>query len=143
MQISKIYAQSAHESSRKMETIARKTEQETLSMHIITFVTLIFLPGTFIAVRSLRSPLVSKVGILTSNTQTFFQSGIIAWNDAGVKGASWLFREDAFALFAEISFGITAVTITIWLLVVRCLRRRSQERLEAQQNSDMSGANMV
>lgn len=35
-----------------MERIAYKTEQETISMHIITCVTLAFLPGTFVAVSS-------------------------------------------------------------------------------------------
>jgi len=34
----------------KMHEIAIKTKQETLSMHVITIFTLIFLPGTFIAV---------------------------------------------------------------------------------------------
>lgn len=33
-----------------MHEIAVKTKQETLSMHVITIFTLIFLPGTFIAV---------------------------------------------------------------------------------------------
>lgn len=39
----------------RMHEIAIKTKQETLSMHVITIFTLIFLPGTFIAV-SFPSP---------------------------------------------------------------------------------------
>ena len=35
----------------KMHAIAVRTEQETLSMHVITIFTLVFLPGTFISVR--------------------------------------------------------------------------------------------
>lgn len=38
-----------------MEDIAFKTKRETSSMHIITFVTLIFLPGTFMAVSLMPS----------------------------------------------------------------------------------------
>jgi len=34
----------------RMHDIAEKTEQDTVSMHVITIVTLIFLPGTFTAV---------------------------------------------------------------------------------------------
>jgi hypothetical protein len=34
----------------RMHEITIKTKQETLSMHVITIFTLIFLPGTFIAV---------------------------------------------------------------------------------------------
>lgn len=40
----------AGKSARKMEDIAVKTKQETVSMRIITVVTLFFLPGTFISV---------------------------------------------------------------------------------------------
>ena len=54
---SKDLATEAQESARKSETltlemheIAQKTKQETISMRIITFVTLAFLPGTFICV---------------------------------------------------------------------------------------------
>ena len=36
--------------TRDMHVIAWKTKQETVSMRIITFVTLCFLPGTFISV---------------------------------------------------------------------------------------------
>jgi hypothetical protein len=52
--------QKAQESADRMEQItadmhkiAKKTERETLSMGIITFVTLVFLPGTFMSVSSL------------------------------------------------------------------------------------------
>jgi hypothetical protein len=50
IQIGQTFSESAETSARKMETIAYKTAQETASMHIITIVTLIFLPGTFVAV---------------------------------------------------------------------------------------------
>ena len=57
MESSKILASKAQESAVNMEeitkdmhVIAQKTKQETISMRIITFVTLFFLPGTFISV---------------------------------------------------------------------------------------------
>jgi hypothetical protein len=50
-------AQKAQESANRMEEltldmhhIAKKTERETVSMGIITLVTLLFLPGTFMSV---------------------------------------------------------------------------------------------
>jgi len=43
-----------------MHGIAQKTKQETISMRIITFVTLFFLPGTFVSVG-----LMSTLGSLT------------------------------------------------------------------------------
>jgi hypothetical protein len=44
----------------KMHDIAIKTKQETLSMHVITVFTLIFLPGTFIAVSTSPSPSINQ-----------------------------------------------------------------------------------
>jgi len=40
----------------RMEEIALKTEEETVSMRIVTYVTLFFLPGTFVSVSSLLPP---------------------------------------------------------------------------------------
>ena len=57
MRTSEKFAKAAHESARTMEAwterthdIAEKTERQTVSMHVITFLTLIFLPGTFVSV---------------------------------------------------------------------------------------------
>lgn len=50
LQVSRIFAEHGHESSKSMESIAKKTAQETVSMHIVTILTLLFLPGTFVAV---------------------------------------------------------------------------------------------
>jgi Mg2+ and Co2+ transporter CorA len=54
-----ILATKAKESADKMESmtkrmhqVAIKTQQETVSMKVITVVTLIFLPGTFVSVSS-------------------------------------------------------------------------------------------
>jgi hypothetical protein len=41
-----------------MKVIANKTKLETASMHVITVVTLIFLPATFVAVRTSPSSLI-------------------------------------------------------------------------------------
>ena len=60
LEASKELAREAQQSADKMEAItldmnniAQKTKQETISMRIITFVTLFFLPGTFISVSRL------------------------------------------------------------------------------------------
>ncbi|CAG1976420.1 unnamed protein product [Fusarium graminearum] len=56
VQIGRIFTESSFGQSEKMERIAYKTEKETISMHVITCVTLAFLPAMFVA--------------------TFFQSGL-------------------------------------------------------------------
>ncbi|KAF6530420.1 hypothetical protein HZS61_001732 [Fusarium oxysporum f. sp. conglutinans] len=62
VQVSHVFTESSHIQSEKMERIAHKTEQETISMHVVTCVTLAFLPGTFVA--------------------AFFQSGLVEINKA-------------------------------------------------------------
>ncbi|KAG8669431.1 hypothetical protein FPOAC1_008826 [Fusarium poae] len=109
LQINKLYAESAKLSALKMEDIAFKTKRETSSMHIITFVTLIFLPGTFMA--------------------SFFQSGILEWPPLNsdepwdLGGGSWKLNTKIFGLFFGISATITAVTIMLWMFILFMLRR--------------------
>ncbi|KAH7191891.1 uncharacterized protein B0J16DRAFT_410653 [Fusarium flagelliforme] len=106
IQINKIYAESAQLSALKMEDIAFKTKRETSSMHIITFVTLIFLPGTFMA--------------------SFFQSGILEWphlndDEPWTLSGPWKLNNQVFGLFFGISGGITIVTVLFWMFFM--LRR--------------------
>ncbi|GKT99136.1 hypothetical protein FLAG1_01175 [Fusarium langsethiae] len=108
LQINKLYAGSAKLSALKMEDIAFKTKRETSSMHIITFVTLIFLPGTFMA--------------------SFFQSGILEWPPLNADepwnlGGSWKLNTKIFGLFFGISSTITVVTIMLWMFILFMLRR--------------------
>lgn len=46
----RISAENMEAMTQGMTSIAKKTNQETIYMRIITFVTLVFLPGTFISV---------------------------------------------------------------------------------------------
>ncbi|KAF5010238.1 hypothetical protein FDECE_3597 [Fusarium decemcellulare] len=93
VQISHIYAKSSHVLARKMEVIAFKTKQETSSMHVITFVTLIFLPATF--------------------TASFFQSGILKWPEPEPRDP-WQLNNKVFGLFMGLSVSMTALIILIW-----------------------------
>ncbi|CAM1509883.1 Fc.00g002180.m01.CDS01 [Cosmosporella sp. VM-42] len=111
VQVSGIFTQSSQMQSEKMERIAYKTEKETISMHIITSVTLAFLPGTFVA--------------------AFFQSGLIGWKEgaAGIKEAV-IFNLTGFGLFAAICFPLMLLTFILWGFLFRYLTRRARRRLE-------------
>ncbi|CRG92665.1 hypothetical protein PISL3812_09729 [Talaromyces islandicus] len=80
--------------TKSMHKVAEKTERETASMHIITFATLIFLPGTFIA--------------------TFFGSGLFQW-DQNNPGEMPVWKPEFFALFAKICFPFMAGILLIWM----------------------------
>ncbi|KAI6764370.1 hypothetical protein HG530_008159 [Fusarium avenaceum] len=109
VQVSHMFTESSHIQSEKMEKIAYKTEKETISMHVITCVTLAFLPGTFVA--------------------AFFQSGLIEINQAasGVQGAV-TFHPGAFKLFACICFPLMFLTFVLWVFLFKYLARRAKRR---------------
>ncbi|GAB1319452.1 hypothetical protein MFIFM68171_09662 [Madurella fahalii] len=96
----------------KMHTIAIKTKQETLSMHVITIFTLIFLPGTFIA--------------------TFFSSGVLHWDEDGKLGSDWVVRGEGIRLFLSICLPMMAIIIAGWAVmygVARRWARRHRQKL--------------
>ncbi|KAH8671560.1 hypothetical protein BX600DRAFT_510227 [Xylariales sp. PMI_506] len=98
IQVSQILSESALESGDQMKLVAEKTAHQTTSMHFITVVTLIFLPGTFIA--------------------TFFQSGVFLWKDAPDDMTStWKYQGDGFWFFCACNFPIMAMIFLCWLFV--------------------------
>uniref|UniRef100_A0A093V886 non-specific serine/threonine protein kinase n=2 Tax=Talaromyces marneffei PM1 TaxID=1077442 RepID=A0A093V886_TALMA len=108
--------QEMHESTIKMEKmtnsmhkLAERTERETASMHIITLVTLIFLPGTFIA--------------------TFLGSGLFQW-DQDKPEAMPTWKPEFFALFAKVCFPFMGAIGLIWALEMFLEALRSAEMLD-------------
>jgi len=106
----------------KMHEIAVKTKQETLSMHVITIFTLIFLPGTFVAV-SLRLLGRAVFRVLTGLHQTFFSSGVLRWDEDGTLGADYLIRGGGVRLFLAICLPTTGITIAVWAFMYGVARR--------------------
>jgi hypothetical protein len=119
---------SAQVSAGRMEAIALKTEQETVSMHVITVFTLIFLPGTFIAVslwnlRPFRSPNRCNFSLITN--QTFFNSGIIQFNLADSQGGdNWTIHENAMRLFLSLCLPLTLVILGGWFALYQLLLKK-------------------
>ncbi|KLU90847.1 hypothetical protein MAPG_09372 [Magnaporthiopsis poae ATCC 64411] len=103
METSKLFAVAAHQMTREMQAMAEKTTRETTSMHIITAVTLFFLPGTFVA--------------------TFLGSGMFQWDqdDEDTPFPSW--RPEYFKLFVYISAPMMALVLAVWLVLYLRSRR--------------------
>lgn len=103
--------------TKSMKEVAEKTAIQTSSMHLITLVTLFFLPATFVAVRAFKLPCFSFFELtryLTSD-QTFFSSGAFQWDQNDAQGSSMPFwKPEFFALFAAICFPMTGIIICIW-----------------------------
>lgn len=128
MEINKLFTLSGHGISERMEKvtdsmhdIARATARDSASMSVITFVTLILLPGTFLGVRLVTSSMRSTPGSLTSN-QTFFSTPIIDTPQDNAQ--SWEINRGAFLLFIEICVPMTILVMSIWTVYMAISRRR-------------------
>ncbi|UPK95639.1 hypothetical protein LCI18_006574 [Fusarium solani-melongenae] len=116
VQIGRIFTESSQAQSKKMEGIAFKTEKETISMHVITCVTLAFLPAMFVA--------------------TFFQSGLVEINKhAKNVGEAVNLHGYAFELFISICLPLMCVTFVLWVVVFQCLSRRARGRVVFDDNA--------
>ncbi|KAI1623065.1 hypothetical protein EDD37DRAFT_455481 [Exophiala viscosa] len=103
MQASSWLAAQAKESSEKMETmtrrmerIAEQTQKETVSMKVITVITLIFLPGTFVS--------------------TLMSTDIVTFQNQPEPLNHKVVSLGALHLFLEISFILMALTVLMWVV---------------------------
>jgi hypothetical protein len=122
----------------KMHNIAARTEQETVAMGIITFFTLVFLPGTFVAVSiftvlsyATSSTSLSCIPTLLTECchhQTFFSSGIVSFDHSaeGSEMGDWEFRWPALQLFLVMSLPLMGLTMVTWYCFRRYAGRQSR-----------------
>ncbi|KAI1416917.1 hypothetical protein F5Y13DRAFT_101873 [Hypoxylon sp. FL1857] len=129
--VSEFFASSAKTSSdrmeymtQKMHDIAVRTEQETVSMHVITIFTLIFLPGTFIAVWIGIPPFLTN---FLTRGQTLFSSGVFHWDDDGSLGSDWVIRKNALKLFFSVSLPMMVIILSAWSLLYLYMRRKRHQ----------------
>ena len=104
----------------EMHDIAVKTKQETISMRIITFVTLCFLPGTFISVGTfLVCSIIAALHPLNAanlNCQTLMSTDIIHFPKAEAGPYESKFSLGALELYLVISLPLVIVTLAGWYL---------------------------
>lgn len=104
--------------TKSMKAVAEKTEKQTTSIHIITLVTLVFLPGTFVAVRFGLPLLWTTLERFLTNSQTFFSSGTYQWDQNDAAGSTMPYwKPEYFALFATICFPMTGGIFLLWLFL--------------------------
>lgn len=141
MKANEMLSVTSQRSTANMELLARKTTRETASMHVITLITLLFLPAMFLAVRML-TPALSlpascgrgrnvedlEVCHLTglASSQTLFESPLFDWK----KPVNESLRLDIFFLFAKVCFPMMAITVCICGLAYWWARRHAERRVE-------------
>lgn len=115
-----------------MEIVTKQTARDSASMHVITFLTMIFLPGTFLGVRLMTSHLKSSSSSLTSD-QTFFSTPVLDGEDQ-----SWSINYSLLSLFFEICGPMMVIILVGWYWYMRWFKRnRMGRRLVAYEGEDM------
>ncbi|KAI1176694.1 hypothetical protein F4777DRAFT_545639 [Nemania sp. FL0916] len=122
------------EMTENMHELTAQTKKDTSSMHFITFLTLVFLPGTFVAVRYALPTLWNFINSrLTNDDQTFLGAGFYQWPDSSPGGGAMPtptfpdFRPGYFWLFLEISLGLTFAAVLLWGAKVWLVPRAMQQ----------------
>lgn len=122
MRTGEYFAQHAKTSTDKMSELTVRTKQETVSIHVITVLTLIFLPGTFVAVRYGLPHLYRMVVWVLTRCQTFFSSNVIDFKPSTSLGG-WSTNWGALKLFGIVCGPLMAVVLSAWALTY-CLAAR-------------------
>lgn len=115
IQASKMLGESTHSSALKMQglteemsEVARQTQKDTVSMRIITVITLIFLPGTFIS--------------------TLMSTDIIRYSSDNGGPPTRVFSRKALDLFLIICLPLMFITVMAWIVTQYILDRRAKAR---------------
>ncbi|KAL8668913.1 MAG: hypothetical protein Q9168_006473 [Polycauliona sp. 1 TL-2023] len=93
-----------------MHQVAVESHKEAIIMRLITVVTLIYLPGTFVS--------------------TVFSTDIIRYSDSGEK----MFSRDALSLWAQVTVPLSVMTVSIAFLVYKFADRESRRRVSTSRD---------
>lgn len=108
-----------------MRSIAIKSRHEAVIVRIITVITLIFLPGTFVSVSPYRCRL-NHIVTLTDLKKTFFSTDVIKY-----EGSSSAYSSTAMYRWLQVTMVLTAITMAIaGVLFLQSRRTRRQEMSE-------------
>ncbi|KAI8633951.1 hypothetical protein F5Y19DRAFT_415881 [Xylariaceae sp. FL1651] len=144
MKTSEFFAQNAKDTTDLMHEIAKKTKRETSSMHVITGLTLVFLPGTFVAVRRCLFCRRELVSLALTRCQTLFSSGIVNFdgNKPRRNWGAWEIRWSALWLFLAVSLPLMGFVLAFWAVISYWTKNESLTSQRARQ-LDASGKGTV
>lgn len=106
-----------------MEKLTQLSHKETIVMRIITIVTLIFLPATFVSVSILYQ---SACLPCADRRQTLFSTDIVKYQNTDANGSFSLL---ALERWLEVTLPLTFLTIAIGLIFYRLAKVKSQREL--------------
>jgi hypothetical protein len=107
-----------------MEIMTRMSQREAVAVRIITVVTLIYLPATFVSVSRIP-PFVAPQSL--NVLETFFSTDIIKYQGQGNEGGS--FSDTAFYRWLQIALPLTVLTLAIsfaWYKIAHRLQKRQE-----------------
>ncbi|KAK8124372.1 uncharacterized protein PG998_000131 [Apiospora kogelbergensis] len=105
------------EVTKNMHMIAERTERDTSSMHFITFLTLVFLPGTFLG--------------------ALFSTPIFAGDPPEDGSSTWVLNKDLLLLFGEICLPMMVIFIGLWFAYRKYKKDRGLVKDEQRTKEDI------
>lgn len=122
-----------------MHEIAKKTQQETVSMKIITLVTLFFLPGTFISVRFFyNSFYTSTTSDRLANRKISCLKTIMSTDILKFQDNSKNFQSKALIYYLIITIPIMIITFGAWWVMYVWVKRGEEKKAYQRQQGSLS-----
>jgi hypothetical protein len=117
------------QAAERMETMNHHMEKESVVMGIITLITLIYLPATFVSV----NPYTETIDRMLTRKQTFFSTDVVKYqNPNGGPPTQGIFSSKAMARWFQVTVPLTLVTLFGCLILYASLsvgRKRGGWRL--------------
>ena len=117
-------ARASKEDSEVMKAIAVEGKKDGDTMKTIAILGMLFLPGTFLAVRYLSVPLFSPFGILVNTSQTVFAMPVFNWDGNGAP-----VLKPGFKYYWAVTIPVTVVVLTLWALAMALPWKRWTARI--------------
>lgn len=128
MRASKLSTMKMEKVTDGMHQIAKRTQQETVSMRIITLITLIFLPGTFVSVSYLYG--LVYVSLLLTWGQTIMSTDIVTWDTNSFNQQERTVFTGAVNFFLMLTLPLIFATFTAWAGFYWSEKRKERKRWE-------------
>lgn len=116
-----------------MHQIAKRTQQETVSMRIITLITLIFLPGTFVSVSCFSG--LAYVSILLTRRQTIMSTDIVTWDTNSLNQQEETVFTGAVKFFLILTLPLIFATFAAWAGFYWSEKRKERKRWDEDENA--------
>ncbi|KAI9698088.1 MAG: hypothetical protein M1820_007596 [Bogoriella megaspora] len=113
------------QTAERTEQLSANMEREAIAMRIITIITLLYLPATFVSVST--SFLASYTKVADQGSKTFFSTDVVSFQTANGPLGEKKFSLDALVVWLQVTLPLTAMTLLgSWVMYLRAKNRETK-----------------